>query len=81
MGHPQYRACIRVLVNRVPVYDHKSLTDLMSESIVNWVLNIVNWALNIVYWALNIVTWALNIVYWVLNIVYWVLKVHVQDQN
>lgn len=46
MGHPQYRACIRVLVNRVPVYDHKSLTDLMSESIVNWALNIVNWVLN-----------------------------------
>lgn len=67
MGHPQYRACIRVQVYRVPVYDHKSLTDLMSESIVNWVLNIVNWVLNIVTWALNIV--------------YWVLKVHVQDQN
>lgn len=47
MGHPQYKACIRVLVNRVPVYDHKSLTDLMSESIVNWVLNIVNWVLKV----------------------------------
>lgn len=67
MGHPQYKACIRVQVYRVPVYDHKSLTDLMSESIVNWALNIVNWVLNIVTWALNIV--------------YWVLKVHVQDQN
>lgn len=67
MGHPQYRACIRVQVYRVPVYDHKSLTDLMSESIVNWALNIVNWVLNIVTS--------------VLNIVYWVLKVHVQDQN
>lgn len=67
MGHPQYKACIRVLVNRVPVYDHKSLTDLMSESIVNWALNIVNLVLNIVHWALNIVNW--------------MLKVHVQDQN
>lgn len=67
MGHPQYRACIRVLVNRVPVYDHKSLTDLMSESIVNWALNIVNLVLNIVHWALNIVNW--------------MLKVPVQDQN
>lgn len=67
MGHPQYRACIRVQVYRVPVYDHKSLTDLMSESIVTWALNIVNWALNIVTWALNIVNW--------------VLKLHVQDQN
>lgn len=74
MGHPQYKACIRVQVYRVPVYDHKSLTDLMSESIVTWALNIVNWALNIVTWALNIVTWALNIVNWV-------LKLHVQDQN
>lgn len=67
MGHPQYKACIRVLVNRVPVYDHKSLTDLMSESIVNWALNIVNLVLNIVHWALNIVNW--------------MLKVPVQDQN
>lgn len=67
MGHPQYKACIRVQVYRVPVYDHKSLTDLMSESIVTWALNIVNWALNIVTWALNIVNW--------------VLKLHVQDQN
>lgn len=54
MGHPQYKACIRVLVNRVPVYDHKSLTDLMSESIVNSVLNIVTWVLNIVYWVLKV---------------------------
>lgn len=67
MGHPQYKACIRVQVYRVPVYDHKSLTDLMSESIVNWALNIVNLVLNIVHWALNIVNW--------------VLKVPVQDQN
>lgn len=67
MGHPQYKACIRVQVYRVPVNDHKSLTDLMSESIVNWVLNIVNWVLNIVHWALNIVNW--------------MLKVPVQDQN
>lgn len=54
MGHPQYKACIRVQVYRVPVYDHKSLTDLMSESIVNWALNIVTWALNIVYWVLKV---------------------------
>lgn len=40
MGHPQYKACIRVQVYRVPVYDHKSLTDLMSESIVNWMLKV-----------------------------------------
>lgn len=54
MGHPQYKACIIVLVNRVPVYDHKSLTDLMSESIVNWALNIVNLVLNIVNWMLKV---------------------------
>lgn len=67
MGHPQYKACIELQVNRVPVYDHNSLTDLMSESIVTWALNIVNWALNIVNWVLNIVNW--------------VLKLHVQNQN
>lgn len=54
MGHPQYRACIRVQVYRVPVYDHKSLTDLMSESIVNWALNIVYLVLNIVNWMLKV---------------------------
>lgn len=54
MGHPQYKACIRVQVYRVPVYDHKSLTDLMSESIVNWALNIVNLVLNIVNWMLKV---------------------------
>lgn len=54
MGHPQYKACIRVLVNRVPVYDHKSLTDLMSERFVNWALNIVNLVLNIVNWMLKV---------------------------